>query len=479
MSGTRHSPTGSTVGKLLIPAAVGAALWFIPAPEGLKPQALHMLAIFVATIAAIIMAPLPMSAVALIGATVATLLGVISFADVVKSNGTDLVWLILLAFFISRGVVKTGLGRRVALVFLKLLGQRTVGLGYGMALTELIIAPAMPSVTARAGGVMLPITQSIAETLGSRPDEATRRRAGAYLIQCAFQANIVTAAMFVTAMVGNPLAVKLAGDQGVNISWIGWAVAAFVPGIACLAVIPIALLHLLPPEVKRTPDAVALADRELATMGPLSRNEIIMAVTFVGLIVMWVLGEQIGVDATQAAAIGVSVMLLTGVLTWQDALAEKSAWDTMIWIGVLIMLAGKLSDYGLITWVGSNLDAHLHGYHRLVVLSLVAAIYFYSHYLFASATAHIGALYTISLTLLVTAGVAPFSAAILLACLSSLYGCLTQYAIGSGPVMFGAGYVSQGEWWRTGFVMSLIYLAIWLTIGPLWWTVLGLTHVKL
>jgi DASS family divalent anion:Na+ symporter len=203
-----------------------------------------------------------------------------------------------------------------------------------------------------------------------------------------------------------------------------------------------------------------------------------MAVTFVGLIVMWVLGAQIGVDATQAAAIGVSVMLLTGVLTWQDALAEKSAWDTMIWIGILIMLAGKLNDFGLISWVGSNLAVHLNGYHRLVVLGLVAAIYFYSHYLFASATAHIGALYTISLTLLVTAGVAPFPAAMLLGCLSSLYGCLTQYAIGSGPVMFGAGYVSQGEWWKTGFCMSLIYMVIWLTVGPLWWTLLGLTHVK-
>ena len=230
------------------------------------------------------------------------MLGVITFTDVVKSNGTDLVWLILLAFFISRGVISTGLGRRVALVFLRLLGRRTVGLGYGMALTELLIAPAMPSITARAGGVMLPITQSIAEALGSRPDEETRHRAGAYLIQCAFQANIVTAAMFLTAMAGNPLVVKLAADQGVEISWIGWAVAAFVPGVACLAVIPLALLYLVPPQVTRTPDAVALAKRELATMGAVSTKEIIMALIFVGLIAMWVFGDAIGIDATQAAA---------------------------------------------------------------------------------------------------------------------------------------------------------------------------------
>jgi divalent anion:Na+ symporter, DASS family len=453
-------------------------IWFVPAPEGLEPRAWRMLAIFVATIAGIVLAPLPMSAIALIGATVASLLGVIKFSDVVKSNGTDLVWLILLAFFISRGVISTGLGRRVALVFLRLLGRRTVGLGYGMAVTELLIAPAMPSITARAGGVMLPITQSIAEALGSRPDEETRHRAGAYLIQCAFQANIVTAAMFVTAMAGNPLVVKLAADEGVEISWIGWAAAAFVPGVACLAVIPLVLLYLVPPQVRRTPDAVALANRELATMGAVSTKEIIMALIFVGLIAMWVFGDVMDIDATQAAAIGVAVMLVTGVLTWKDALAERAAWDTMVWIGILIMLAAKLNEYGLIAWLGKALGLYLQGYHRLLLFLLVGAVYFYSHYLFASATAHIGALYPIALALCITGGVAPFPAAVALACLSSLYGCLTQYAIGSGPVMFGAGYVSQAEWWRTGFVMSLVYLAIWFTLGPLWWTLLGLTHVK-
>src|SRR5262249_54753612 len=152
------------------------------------------------------------------------------------------VWLVILAFFISRGVIKSGLGRRVALIFMRLLGQRTIGLGYGLAVTELIIAPAMPSITARAGGVMLPITRAISDVLGSAPDEATRARVGRYLILCAFHANIITAGMFITAMAGNPLSVKLAADQGVTISWLDWAVAASVPGILCLIIIPPMLL---------------------------------------------------------------------------------------------------------------------------------------------------------------------------------------------------------------------------------------------
>ena len=481
-----HAPHGHAAGgggdhaavrvpwKFLVPVALGLAVWFMPPPEGLTPKAWHMMAVFVGTIAGIIAAPLPMSAIAVIGSTVAALTGVVTMGDVVKSTGTDLVWLVLLAFFISRGVIKSGLGRRIALLFMRLLGKRTLGLGYGLAITELVVAPAMPSITARAGGVLLPITRAIAEVLGSRPDdEASRKRIGSYLILCAFHANIVTAGMFVTAMAGNPLSVKLAADQGVTISWSDWALATLVPGLACLVLVPLVLLLVAPPAVRATPDATALAQRELTAMGPLSRDEIIMAAIFVGLLGLWMFGDEIGIGASLAAAIGVSLLFLARVLTWQDALDEKPAWDTMIWIGLLIMLAAKLNEYGVVKWFGQEISVHLQGMPRLAIYILVAAIYFYIHYFFASATAHISALFPLSLALMVAGGIPAFTAAVALGALSNLNGCLTQYGIGSGPVMFGAGYVTQAEWWRAGFVMSLVYLAVWLTIGPLWWMVLG------
>src|SRR5262249_57889839 len=102
----------------------------------------------------------------------------------VDSTGTDLVWLVILAFFISRGVIKSGLGRRVALLFMRVLGKRTIGLGYGLAFTELVVAPAMPSITARAGGVMLPITRAVSDVLGSPPDDASRTPEGRHLLPC-------------------------------------------------------------------------------------------------------------------------------------------------------------------------------------------------------------------------------------------------------------------------------------------------------
>jgi DASS family divalent anion:Na+ symporter len=462
------------VWKFAVPVGIGIVLWFLPVPTGLSVKAWHMFAVFVATIAGIMTAPLPMAAVAVIGATVGVLVGVVSFADVTKSTGTDLVWLVMLAFFISRGVIKTGLGRRIALLFMRMLGKRTVGLGYGLVLTELIISPAMPSITARAGGVMLPITRAIAEVLGSHPDDPeTRGKVGGYLILCAFHANIVAAGMFITAMAGNPLAVKLAADQGVSISWLDWAVAASVPGLLCLAIIPLAMLWIAPPQVRSTPDATTLAQKELLAMGSISAKEIIMAVIFVGLLVLWIFGEDLAVGATLAAALGVSLLFITGVLTWQDALNEKSAWDTMIWIGLLIMLASKLNEYGMVSWFGKEVGVHLAGFPRLAVYMLVAAIYCYIHYFFASATAHISALFPLSMALMVAAGIPPFTAAVALGILSNINGCLTQYGIGSGPVMFGAGYVPQAQWWKAGFLMSIIYMVVWLVIGPLWWKLLG------
>ncbi|MGY4829082.1 DASS family sodium-coupled anion symporter [Sphaerotilaceae bacterium SBD11-9] len=470
---TQAAPRPGVLWKYLVPVAIGVVLWFIPPPPGLPIKAWHMFAVFVATIAGIITAPLPMSAVAIMGATAAALTGVIGFEDVVKSTGTDLVWLVLLAFFISRGMIKTGLGRRVALIFMRLLGKKTIGLGYGLAITELAVAPAMPSITARAGGVLLPITRAIAEILGSKPDEATRGKVGSYLMLCAFHANIVSAGMFVTAMAGNPLTVKLAADQGVNISWTDWAIAASVPGLLCMALIPIVLLWIVRPEIRETPGATGLAQKELDTMGPISAAEIKMGLIFIGLLVLWVFGEQLDLGASLAAAIGVSLMFVLGVLTWQDALEEKSAWDTMIWIGILIMLAGKLNQYGMVSWFGKEFSDNLKGMPGLAIFMLVAAIYFYVHYFFASATAHISALLPLCLALMIGAGVPPFPAAIGLGVLSNLNGCLTQYGIGSGPVMFGAGYVTQGEWWKAGFIMSLVYLVIWTTVGPLWWLALG------
>ncbi|MEO1442376.1 MAG: SLC13 family permease, partial [Chloroflexota bacterium] len=224
---------------LIFTILVGLAVWFAPQPQGIQElengtAAWHLLAIFVATIVGLITKPLPIGAVAMLSMMLTALTGTLTINETLSGFSNRVIWLIVLAFFISRGFIKTGLGARIAYLFMSVLGKKSLGLSYGMVATDLVLAPAVPSNTARAGGVVFPILQSVASAYGSNPDDGTSRKLGSFLTLAAFQGTIITSAMFLTAMAANPLAAKLAADVGIEISWTKWAIAASVPGLISL-----------------------------------------------------------------------------------------------------------------------------------------------------------------------------------------------------------------------------------------------------
>ncbi len=461
---------------------VGLVIWFSPVPEGVKVEAWHLLAIFVATIAGIILKIMPMGAVAIMGISVTALTGVLdpespgkAIAYSLSGFSNTTIWLIVLAFFIARGFIKTGLGSRIAFLFVKLLGKRTLGLSYGLLGADLILAPAIPSNTARAGGIIYPILRSLAMGFGSDPDKPeTNKKMGSFLTITAYHGNIITSAMFMTAMAANPLAAKLATDAGFEITWGSWALAASVPGIISLAVVPYLLYKLHPPEIKSTPDAPGMAREKLSEMGPMKSSEWIMLFTFVSLIVLWIFGSSIGVHGTTAGILGLSVLLITRVLTWNDVISEKGAWDTLVWFSALVMMATYLNKLGMIGWFGATMEQSISGVPWTTAFPIIIGIYFYSHYLFASSTAHVSAMYAAFLAVGVAVGVPGMLLALTLGFMSNLYAVTTHYGMGPAPVLFGSGYVELKTWWRLGFIMSIVFLVIWMGIGGLWWKVIGL-----
>lgn len=469
---------------LLITLAVGAAIWMIPPPQvaaDALPQganlakAWHLLAIFVATIVGIIVKPLPMGAVAILGMTATALTGTLTITEALSGFQDTTIWLIVLAFFIARGFIKTGLGSRIAYQFVRLLGHKTLGLGYGLIATDLVLAPAIPSNTARAGGVVFPILQSLSAAYGSRADDGTARKMGAYLTITSFQGTIITSAMFLTAMAANPLAAKLAADLGITITWTSWAVAALVPGLASLIIVPYLLYKVYAPEIKSTPAAAQMAKDELAKMGPMTADEWMMLGTFALLLVLWIFGPQLGgLNATTAALIGLGVLLLLGVLSWKNVQEETGAWDTLVWFAALVMMAGFLNKLGLVPWFSQTVGASLTGIDWVTAFLALSLVYLYSHYLFASNTAHVGAMYAAFLGVSVAVGTPPLLAALVLAFFSNLMSSMTHYGTGPAPVLFGAGYVDIGTWWKLGLLVSIVNVAIWLVLGGLWWKALGL-----
>lgn len=455
---------------------VTVVVFFLPVPEGVDPRGMHMAGIFAGTILGLILQPLPTASVALIGLAAAMMTGTMAAKDEALTGfGNATIWLIVAAFFIADGFLITGLGRRIALIFVSKLGKSSVGLSYGMALTDLILAPATPSNTARAGGVVYPIVKSLATVNGSEPTtDESRHRLGSYLSLTAVQVNTITSAMFITAMAGNPLAVGFAEKQGIHITWGSWALGALVPGLVALVAMPWVMSKIYRPTLLKTPDAPAQAKAQLKEIGPLARGEWVMLVTFILLLLLWIMGSSWGVNATSAAFLGIAILLATKVLTWNDMAKNSGAWSTLIFFSVLVAMAEHLNTLGIISWIGNNVSSMVGGLPWQVSFTILFLVYFYVHYLFASNTAQIVAMYAVFLSTAVAAGAPAIFAALMFGFAGNLFGGLTHYASGPAGVIYGSGYVTVQEWFRVSFMASVVNILIWAGVGMLWLPLVGL-----
>ncbi|KAK7829849.1 dicarboxylate transporter 2.1 [Quercus suber] len=335
----------------------------------------------------------------------------------------------------------------------------------------------MPSTTARAGGVFLPIIQSLALSAGSKPGDPSAKKLGSYLVQSQFQSSSNSSALFLTAAAQNLLCLKLAEELGVIVSspWVSWFKAASLPAIACLLATPLVLYKLYPPETKDTPDAPAMAVKKLEHMGFLPWSSGVGLSVFL-LPVAIMPDDALGIASVVAAMTGLSILLLLGVLDWDDCLSEKSAWDTLAWFAVLVGMAGQLTNLGIVTWMSDCVAKSLQSFSLSwpAAFGVLQASYFLIHYLFASQTGHVGALYSAFLAMQLAAGVPGVLAAMALAYNTNLFGAITHYSSGQAAVYFGAGYVDLPDVFKVGFIMAVINTIIWGVVGAFWWKFLGL-----
>lgn len=459
---------------LAISIAVGVGIWLMPEPVGIDSKAWHLLAVFVALIVGLIGKALPMGGISFLALTVLIVTQTLTMKQAFSGFSHPIIWLVVAAFLLSRSFIKTGLGMRIAYLLVGLLGKKTLGLGYGIVTTELILAPAIPSNTARAGGVIFPIVRALAVSFGSTPERHSQRLMGGFLVLTAYYANLITSAMFVTAMAANPLIMATLLQADIPLTWGEWALAASVPGILSLIIMPLIVYKLYPPEITNTPEAKKIAHQHLKEMGKISRYEWITLGVFATLILLWTIGEPFfHLESTTVALIGVCALLLTGVLTWTDIKQEHEAWDALIWFSTLVMMATFLNEFGLITWISGHIQFLMTGIDWWFAWPLLVIIYFYSHYFFASNTAHVTSMYAAFLSVGIALETPPYLIALSLAYCSSLFSCTTHYGTGCAPILFGSEYVNLKTWWTMGALMSIFFLFVWVFIGAGWWKLLG------
>lgn len=471
---TVENQVGNKLIRWGVVLAAALVVLLIPVPQGITPQSWRLLAIFVATITGAIVRPLPSGAVVLIGVAAIALAGVLPVNQALAGYADPIVWLVLAAFFMSRGMVKTGLGRRIAFLFIRAMGRHSLGLGYALVSTDMLLAMVIPSNGARSGGIVFPIAKSLAEAYESKPGP-TAGRLGAFLMPLLYQCDVIICAMFLTGQASNVLIARFAKEvTGIELTYSQWAIAAILPGLLSLLAVPLLLYRVFPPEIKHTPGAAELAATELKLMGRMAWGEKMMLVVFALVAGLWMTTAFHGINYAVVALVGICVLLLSEVLNWGDVISERGAWDIFIWYGGLIRMAEALGETGITKRFAETAATFTAGWKWWLALALLLLIYFYAHYGFASITAHATAMYIPFLTVILAAGAPPYLAVLSLAYFSNLDASLTHFGTTPAPIYFGAGYVPQWKWWLIGLLASLVNIPIWVIVGFSWWKFLKL-----
>ncbi|HVG55577.1 MAG TPA: DASS family sodium-coupled anion symporter [Vicinamibacterales bacterium] len=467
-------------GRVIVPLLLGGAIALAPVPSGLPPAAWHYLALFVTVITLIITEPIPAAALGLAGVTAAAVLGLVrdtprAAAEWALSGfGNTIVWLIFAAFMFTVGYAQTGLGRRIALHLVRLLGHRTLGLGYAVTLAELAFAPFTPSATARSAGTIYPVISHIPQLYGSRPHDGSSRLLGAYLLYTALAVSFITSSMFITGLAPNALAITIIEETAkVEISWLQWFIGFAPIGFVLLALTPLVLYVIYPPSIRTAPEVPRWAADQLRQMGPMTRQEVILLVLVGSALALWIAATDY-IDPALTAVLIVLLMVVSGVVSWDDVIGQKQAWNVLIWFGTLVTLAAGLSEVGFVGWLAK---ATAPTFTQLSLGAAIAALvgtFFFLHYFFASITAHTATLLAVFLGVaLGIEAISPTRWSLLLAYPLGLMGVLTFYSSGQSVIYYASGYISRRDFWVLGFLIGTMFIGVYLLLITRWLAFLG------
>jgi L-tartrate/succinate antiporter len=493
-SGALAKPATPTVAKspnqmwkAIAPVAVAVVLALLPVPTGLAQHAWYFFSIFVGVIVGLVLEPLPGAAIALSGLTLVAVLprfvlfspeqlsqpgfrvpsAALNWALSGYSNPT--VWLIFGAFILALGYERTGLGERIALILVKRMGKNTLLLGYGVTLADTILAPFIPSPTARSGGIIYPIVSDLAQVYESKPNDPSARRVGSYLMWVAIATTCVTSSLFLTAASFNLLAVGLVEKlTQTDLHWMDWFRTSATAIIPLLILIPLLSYWLYPPEVKHSTEVSKWAALKLEKIGPLSRRELILAAIVVLSLVLWVGGSAF-VSATTVAFVAICLMLITRVVTWNDITEDKRAWTTFAWLGALIALCDGLNRVGFVKWFADGIAPHMRDFSPHMAMIILLAIFFVAHYLFASVDAYTTALLPVILLTGAAIPGIPLKEFALLLCMElGIMGIITPFADAASPIYANSGYLPPKDYWRLGTIFGALFLIFFLAVGVPW-----------
>ena len=452
--------------KRIITLLVGITIWHLPVPWDLSPDAWHLFAIFITAIIGVLIDALSIFTASLLALVAVVIFRVLTPERAFSGFSESLILLILAAFLVAKGVIKSGLGRRIAFLLIRRFGKSTLNLGYCIVATDTLLGPAIPSNTARSG-ILYPITHALSLDTGSLPTPESRKKTGSYLMMTAISGHTISSALWFTGMAANPVGAGIAAQFGVNMNFGNWVFVASVPCIIALIAIPIVLYKLFPPEIKYTPEAPEMAKNALHEMGPMSKQEWIMGITFFGMILLWAFSPVLNINLAIVAFLGLSILILANVYTLEDfRQGTGDALETYIWFAILYMMSTSLNDMGFMKTLGAQISTYISGYNWITVYILLTLLYVLIHYLFVSQTAHLLALYAVFLQVGVNAQVPAALMAFMLSFATNYFAVITPQASSSNVLFAGSGFLPSEDIYKQGAIITVLNTVIFLLATP-------------
>ena len=452
--------------KRIITLIIGIIIWHLPIPWDLSPDAWHLFAIFITAIIGVLIDALSIFTASVLALVAVVIFGVLTPNKAFSGFSESFILLILAAFLVAKGVIKSGLGRRIAFLLIRRFGKSTLNLGYCIVATDTLLGPSIPSNTARSG-ILYPITHALSLDTGSLPTPENRKKTGSYLMMTAISGHTISSALWFTGMAANPVGAGIAAQFGVNMNFGNWVFVASVPCIIALIAIPFVLYKLFPPENKFTPEAPEMAKNALHEMGPMSKQEWIMGITFFGMILLWALSPVLNLNLAIVAFLGLSILILANVYTLNDIRqGAGDALETYVWFAILYMMSTSLNDMGFMKTLGAQIAGYISGYDWVTVYGLLTVLYVVIHYLFVSQTAHLLALYAVFLQVAVNAQVPAALMAFMLSFATNYFAVITPQASSSNVLFAGSGFLPSEDIYKQGAVITILNTVIFLLATP-------------
>ncbi len=452
--------------RRILTLGFGILLWHLPIPWDLSPDTWHLFTIFITAILGVLIDAVSIFTASILAMVASVIFSVLTPAKAFSGFSESFILLILSAFLVAKGVIKSGLGRRIAFLLIRRFGHSTLNLGYCIVATDTLLGPAIPSNTARSG-ILYPITLALAVDTGSLPTEKGRKKTGTYLMMTAIAGHSISSALWFTGMAANPVGAGIAAQFGVNMNFGNWFFVASIPCFIALILIPYILYILYPPQNKYTPEAPEAAKQAIKKMGPVRTKEWVMGITFLAMILLWAFSPVLKLNLAIVAFMGLSVLILANVYTLEDIRSGAGdALETYIWFAILYMMSTELNEMGFMGTLGTKIAVYTLDLNWILVYIFLTVLYVVIHYLFVSQTAHLLALYAVFLQVAIGAGVPAALMAFMLSFATNYFSVITPQASSSNVLFAGSGFLPSRDIYRQGAIITGLNLIIFLSMTP-------------